>query len=124
MKPLFFISAIVFFLACDPAYHLTYAVLNNSGQTIYVVDRTKQGVKSMQKIEPDSAIEVYNESGFGSGRGQFQESRSEVASRFVFYSDSTLNDSSQITPRKGWRYYPLPIGEYNARVYIRKKDVK
>jgi len=111
-------------LSCDPAYHLRYAVMNSSGQPIYCVDKQAHGAQAVTRIEVDSAIQVYEESGFGRGRGQFKESRADVAARFVFYTDSTLSDSSRVIPGKGWKFHPLPIGDYNARVYIRRKDLK
>lgn len=124
MKLVFSIFILVVLVACDPAYHLTYAVVNDSPQTIYCVDRTKRGAPAFIPIAPDSTLEVYYESGFGNGRGQFKESRADVSSRFTFYADSSLADSSRIVPDRGWKYYPLPIGDYNARIYIRNKDLK
>lgn len=124
MRLFVFVFAIVLLAACDPAYHLTYAVVNDSSKAIYCVDKTKSGAASVQVVLPDSTIEVYSESGFGKGKVQFRESKPDVESRFSFFSDSTLSDSCVVKPRKGWRYYPLPIGAYNARIYIRSKDIK
>ncbi len=124
MKWFVSLLAITVVSSCDPAYHLSYAVVNDSHRTIYCVDSSGKGAETPKAIAPDSALEVYYEIGFGSGREQFKGSRSEVASRFIFYADSTLSDSVRIEPRKGWKYYPLPIGDYNARVYIRDKDLK
>jgi hypothetical protein len=115
--------ALVFFLqSCDPAYHLQYAVMNTTAKPVYCVDK-KKGAASATRIEADSLLVVYEEAGFGFGKRQFKLSKPEVAERFVFYSDSTLSDSSQIVPRKGWKYYRLPVGDYNARVYIREQDL-
>src|ERR1044072_4946019 len=111
-------------VACDPAYHLRYAVMNDTDRPIYCVDKSKHGAGSVTRIEPDSAIMVYEEAGIGFGKPQFRESKPEVTKRFVFYTDSALSDSSQVIPRKGWKYYRLPIGDYNARMYIRRKDLK
>lgn len=76
------------------------------------------------RVEPDSAIIVYEEAGIGFGKDQFRDSKAEVSQRFSFYSDSSLADSTRIDPSKGWKYYRLPIGDYNARVYIREKDLR
>lgn len=109
---------------CDPVYHLRYAVLNDTRRPIYCVDKNKHGVAAVTRVEPDSAVTVYEEAGIGFGRGQFRQSKPEVAKRFVFYSDSTCSDSTQIIPSKGWKYYRLPVDYYNARVYIREKDLQ
>jgi len=109
--------------SCDPAYHLHYAVLNDTETPIYCVDGAKRSW-SVTRIEPDSAIAVYEEAGIGFAKPQFNQSKSEVMARFQFYTDSTLSDSSRIIPAKGWKYYRLPIGYYNARLYIREKDLK
>lgn len=109
---------------CDPAYHLRYAVLNDTGRAVYCVDKNKRGPASVMRVESDSVVVVYEEAGIGFGKAQFKVSKPEVTQRFVFYSDSTLSDSSQIIPHKGWKYYRLPIGDYNARVYIREEDLK
>ena len=109
---------------CDPAYHLHYAVLNDTGTPIYCVDKNKKGKAAVTRIEPDSLIAVYEEAGIGFAKPQFRDSKPEVTKRFVFYTDSALSDSSLVVPRKGWKYYRLPIGYYNARVYIREKDLK
>lgn len=125
MKRNFLLAAtIICFAGCDPAYHLQYAVVNDSGQPVYCVDKTKKGSEAVVRVEPDSAILVYQEFGFGFGKRQFRESKSEVTNRFSVFSDSTLTDSSLIVPRKGWKYYALPIDDYNARLYIRRKDLK
>ncbi len=110
-------------VGCDPAYHLRYAVLNDTSTPVYCVDKNKKGAAAVTRVEADSVIVVYEEAGIGFGKQQFNESKSGVAQRFVFYSDSTLSDSSQIVPHKNWKYYRLPIGDYNARVYIREKDL-
>jgi len=110
-------------MSCDPAYHLAYAVVNNSSDTVYCLDKQKPGEMALIRIDPDSTLEIYSESGFGSGRRQFKESRPEVQSRFLFYSDSTLADSCAIHSTRGWKFYPLPIGVYNARIYIRNRDL-
>lgn len=108
---------------CDPAYHLRYAVLNDTGIPVYCVDKNKRGQSAVTRVESDSVIVVYEEAGIGYGKTQFKSSKAEVTRRFVFYTDSTLADSSRIIPDKGWKYYRLPIGDYNARVYIREKDI-
>jgi hypothetical protein len=113
----------VFFTSCDPAYHLSYAVLNDTGKPVYCKDASKQGLAAVQKIEVDSGIIVYEEAGFGHAKSQFKESKQEVTTRFTFYSDSTCSSDSQIIPVKGWKYYRLPIGGDNARMYIREKDL-
>lgn len=112
------------FPGCDPAYHLQYAVVNDCDQPVYCVDKNKKGTVAVTRIDPDSAVVLYEESGFGFGKPQFRESKSEVTQRFEVYSDSSLSDSSRITPRKGWKYYALPIDDYNARLYIRRRDLK
>lgn len=124
MKRIFLLILLVVFAGCDPAYHLQYAVINDSDRPVYCLDKTKKGDAAVVRIEPDSAILVYEEFGFGFGKPQFKETRPEVANRFAVYSDSTLADSSQIVPRKGWKYYALPIDDYNARLYIRRKDLR
>lgn len=123
---LFICTCIVLLLTagCDPAYHLTYAVLNDTGKPIYCKDATRQGVAAIQKIEIDSGIIVYEEAGFGYAKSQFRESKPEVTARFTFYSDSACSSESQVVPVKGWKYYRLPIGGDNARVYLREKDLK
>lgn len=98
--------------------------MNNTAQPVYCVDKNKKGTAAVTRIESDSVAVVYEEGGFGFGKAQFKLSKPEVAQRFVFYSDSTLSDSSLIVPAKGWKYYRLPIGDYNARVYIREQDLK
>jgi hypothetical protein len=120
------IFAFVLFMvySCDPAYHLSYAVLNDTGKPIYCKDATKKGAASVQRIEIDSGIIVYEEAGFGYAKTQFRESKPEVTTRFSFYTDSTCDTGSRIVPQKGWKYYRLPIGGDNARVYIREKDLK
>lgn len=119
------LAAIFFsFAGCDPAYHLQYAVVNDCDQPVYCVDKNKKGPDAVIRIEPDSAVVLYEESGFGYGKPQFKESKPEVANRFAVYADSTLSDSSRIIPRKGWKYYALPIDDYNARLYIRRRDLK
>lgn len=120
------ILTFVVFMACgcDPAYHLTYAVFNDTGTPVYCVDKTKRGAASIMRVEPDSAVTVYEEAGIGFAKTQFRQSKPEVTQRFIFYTDSTLSDSSRIIPEKSWKYYRLPIGDYNARVYIREKDLK
>lgn len=120
------ILAVVLILlySCDPAYHLTYAVFNDTGTPVYCVDKTKRGTTSVMRVESDSAVTVYEEAGIGYAKTQFKQAKPEVTQRFVFYTDSTLSDSSRIVPEKGWKYYRLPIGYYNARVYIREKDLK
>lgn len=124
MKKTFLLTAIVFSLvACDPTYHLTYAVLNDTGAPVYCVDKSKRGATSAMRVEPDSLITVYEEAGIGYAKSQFRESKPEVTKRFLFYTDSLCSDSSQIVPDKGWKYYRLPLGYYNARVYIREKDL-
>jgi hypothetical protein len=110
--------------SCDPVYHLRYAVMNDTGRPLYCVDKTKDGPASVVRIEADSFAEVYYEAGIGFARSQFRSSRPEVASRFIIYTDSSLSDSSRIIPRKGWKYYRLPIGDCNARMYIRPKDLR
>lgn len=115
---------IALIIGCDPAYHLQYAVVNDTGQRIYCVDKDKSGSKAITTIEPDSAVVVYEEQGWGLGKSQFRESKPDVTKRFVIYSDSTLADSSQVIPRKGWKYYALPIDDYNARLYISPADIK
>jgi hypothetical protein len=124
-RPFITVAAVLLFLVtgCDPAYHLRYAVLNDTGRTVYCVDKNKRGAASVMRVEPDSAIIVYEEMGIGFAKSQFSESKPMVTKRFAFYSDSTLSDSSQIIPGDGWKYYRLPIGYYNARVYIREKDL-
>jgi hypothetical protein len=121
---LFLLVTLLFTSGCDPAYHLTYAVLNDTGTPIYCVDKSKRGATSVMRVEPDSAIIVYEEAGIGFAKTQFRESKPEVTRRFVYYTDSTLADSVQVVPAKGWKYYRLPIGYYNARIYIREKDLK
>lgn len=110
--------------SCCRIYHLRYAVMNDTGQPLYCVDKNHNGPASVIRIESDSFSEVYYEAGIGSARAQFRLSRPEVASRFVIYTDSTLSDSSQVIPRKGWKYYRLPIDDCNARLYIRSKDLR
>ena len=110
--------------SCDPYYRLRYAVMNETGQPLYCVDKTQSGPAAVRRIEPDSFVQVYYESGIGHARPQFRNSRSEVASRFAVYSDSSLSDSSRIVPSKGWKYYRLPIGDCNARMYIRPTDLR
>lgn len=110
--------------SCDPAYHLEYAVMNDTDQPVYCVDRSKSGGSMVYRVEADSAVMVYEEAGFGFGKTQFHETKPEIEKRFVFYTDSTLADSSRITPAKGWKYYRLPLDSYNARIYIRRKDLK
>ena len=123
MKKILLPAAIAFSCAaCDPIYHLRYAVINDTGQTIYCADLNKSP-GGVVRIEPDSFVEVYSEAGLGRAKRQFKESKPEVTSRFVFYTDSTLADSSIIKPDKGWKYYRLPIDDYNARVYIRRRDI-
>jgi len=117
------LGLILLLAGCDPAYHLRYAVLNDTRTPVYCVDKNKRGAASVTRVEPDSVIVVYEEAGIGFGKAQFNSSRAEVTQRFVFYSDSTLSDSVQIIPHKNWKYYRLPIGDYNARVYIREKDL-
>lgn len=125
MKRTLLLAAVaVSFIACGPGYHLRYAVVNETDRPVYCVDKNRKDASSVIRVEPDSAVQVYEEMGFGPARPQFRESRTEVSSRFVFYSDSTLSDSSRVLPEKGWKYYPLPIGAYNARVYIRPKDLR
>lgn len=125
MKKILLLTAIVFsFVACDPIYHLNYAVMNETDQPIYCVDKSKSGVGKVVRVEPDSFIQVYFEAGIGWAKPQFRESKPEITKRFVLYTDSTLSDSTQITPRKGWKYYRLPIGGYNARLYIRRSDLR
>lgn len=117
------VMALLVFTGCDPAYHLRYAVLNDTQTPVYCVDKNKRGKAAVTRVEPDSVIVVYEEAGIGFGKTQFKSSKAEVTRRFVFYSDSALTDSSRIIPRKEWKYYRLPIGDYNARVYIREKDL-
>jgi hypothetical protein len=112
------------FISCDPAYHLTYAVFNDTGTPVYCVDKNKRGSSSIMRVEPDSAVTVYEEAGIGFAKAQFRQSEPEVAQRFVFYTDSLCTDSLRVIPAKGWKYYRLPLGYYNARVYIREKDLK
>lgn len=76
------------------------------------------------RVESDSAVTVYEEAGIGFAKTQFNQSKPEVSQRFVFYTDSLCSDSSRIIPAKDWKYYRLPLGYYNARVYIREKDLK
>lgn len=109
-------------VACSPIYHLKYAVINDTDRPIYCVDLNK-APGGVVRIEPDSFVQIFDEAGIGRARRQFNESKSEVSHRFMFYSDSTFADSSIITPGKGWKYYRLPIDDYNARVYIRQNDL-
>lgn len=97
--------------------------MNTTAQPVYCVDKNKKGAQAVTRIEADSVAVVYEEGGFGFAKAQFKLSKPEVAQRFVFYSDSTLSDSSRIVPEKDWKYYRLPIGDYNARVYIREQDL-
>ena len=115
---------IVALVACDPAYHLTYAVFNDTGTPVYCVDKNKRGAASVMRVESDSAVTVYEEAGIGYAKTQFRQSKVEVTQRFVFYTDSLCSDSLRVIPEKGWKYYRLPLGYYNARVYIREKDIR
>lgn len=98
--------------------------MNDTGTPVYCVDKNKRGAARVMRVEADSAITVYEEAGFGFAKRQFKESKAEVTSRFLFYTDSSCTDSSQIFPEKGWKYYRLPIDADNVRVYIREKDLK
>jgi hypothetical protein len=112
-------------VACDPAYHLSYAVVNESQSPVYCVDSKGTFMKgSVFRVDPDSSVMVYEEAGFGSGKSQFKSSKSEVDNRFRFYSDSTCSDSSLINPRKEWKYHSLPKGDHNVRLYIRNSDLR
>lgn len=125
MKMMLLLPAIAVVLwSCDPAYHLEYAVMNDTDRPVYCLDRTKTGAASVIRVEADSVVMVYEEAGLGFGKIQFRETRPEIAKRFEFFSDSTLADSSRIVPSKGWKYYRLPLDSYNARVYIRRKDLQ
>jgi hypothetical protein len=109
--------------SCDPAYHLSYAVVNESRSTLYCIDSKGSFMQGKPfRIEPDSSVLVYEEAGFGSARAQFRSSKGEVVSRFRFYSDSSCVDSTQIQPRKQWKYHTLPKGDYNVRLYVRNSD--
>lgn len=109
--------------SCDPAYHLSYAVVNESRSVLYCVDSKGTFMRGKPfAVDPDSSVLVYEEAGFGSARTQFRNSKDEVVTRFRFYSDSSCSDSAQIRPQKQWKYHSLPKGDYNVRLYVRNSD--
>lgn len=112
------------FASCDPAYHLRYAVVNDSRAPLYCVDKSGSFMKGKPcRIDPDSTVVVYEEAGFGGARQQFRSSKGDVTQRFCFYTDSTCKDSALFQPGKPWKYYVLPKGDNNVRLYLRNSDL-
>lgn len=105
------------FAGCHSSYHLAYAVVNETNDTIYVVDR-----KKIIAVLPDSSAEIYSESGIGKAKSSYKETKASVTAGLRYYNDSTLCDSCRVQPSGEWKYYALPMGYYNARLYIRSKD--
>ena len=121
----FFLSVCFAVVACDPAYHLSYAVVNDSRTPFYCVDASGIFQKGKPfRVDPDSSVVVYEEAGFGAGREQFRHSKGEVTLRFLFYSDSTCADSVIMHPGKSWKYYALPKGGNNVRLYVKNSDFR
>lgn len=121
----FILSVCFALVACDPAYHLSYAVVNDSRTPFYCVDASGIFEKGKPfRVDPDSSVVVYEEAGFGEGREQFRNSKVEVTARFKFYSDSTCTDSVLLQPGKSWKYYTLPKGGNNVRLYVKNSDFR
>jgi hypothetical protein len=104
---------------CSSSYHLAYAVVNETDDTLYVVDR-----KKVIAVLPDSSAEIYSESGIGKAKSGYNETKATVTAGLRYYNDSTLCDSCRVKPAGEWKYYALPMGYYNARLYIREKDIR
>lgn len=119
MKYAMCICVSMIFMGCGPSYHLAYAVVNETSDTIYVVDR-----KKVIAVLPDSSAEIYSESGIGKAKSGYNETKAEVTTGLRYYNDSTLCDSCRVKPAGEWKYYALPMGYYNARLYIRSKDLE
>ena len=114
----------LFLVSCDPAYHLRYAVMNESDVPVYCIDRKGVWMKGVPtRIDPDSSVLVYEEAGYGKERIQFRDSRTEIAGRFILCTDSFCSDTALISPGKDWKLYYLPRGDFNARIYIRNSDL-
>lgn len=119
MKYAICVFAPFLFFGCEPSYHLAYAVVNETDDTLYVVDR-----KKIIAVLPDSSAEIYSESGIGKAKSSYNETKESVTAGLQYYNDSTLCDSCRVKPVAQWKYYALPMGYYNARLYIRSEDVK
>ena len=121
MRSLLLPALLIFLVAtgCDPAYHLSYAVVNETSDTVYVLDK-----KRVIPVYPDSSAEIYQETGFGFAKASYKETKAEVTDGLRYYNDATLCDSCRITPSGEWKYYALPRDDHNARLYIRSKDLE
>ena len=95
----------VILAGCDPMYHLSYCVSNESGKTVYVCTKSKEyGVTKVDTILPGKTDTVTLNIGIGYAKPVYLDDEPDLYNRYFFFVDPSLKDSSMFTPSTDWTY--------------------